>query len=62
MEYPEDQFYSEKKIDELNTELSKELTKKVNDIIKERQKANCDCLGIGRHINAFHHDTWGKIN
>lgn len=62
MEYPEDQLYSEKQIDELNKKLSKLLTKKVNDIIIKMQRANSDSLGIGRHINAFHHDTWEKIN
>lgn len=62
MEYPEDQLYSEKQIDEMNKKLSKLLTYKVNGIIKKMQRANSDSLGIGSHINAFHHDTWEKIN
>jgi hypothetical protein len=38
------------------------LTEKANVIIKKMQEANSDSLGIGRHMSAFHHETWEKIN
>ncbi|MED3476521.1 Ger(x)C family spore germination protein [Bacillus thuringiensis] len=62
MEYPEDRLDSEKKNKDLNKKLSGLLTKKANDIIKKMQKANSDSLAIGRHLIAYHHDTWEKIN
>jgi len=62
MEYPEKQLYSKKNIDKLNKKVSSMLSNEANNIIKKMQKANSDCLGIGRHINAFHHDTWEKLN
>jgi spore germination protein KC len=62
MEYPDKQLYSEKNIDELNKKTSKMLSEEANDIIKKMQKANSDSLGIGKHIHAFYHDTWEKIN
>jgi spore germination protein KC len=62
LEYAEKHLYSQQQIDELNKKLSQTLTKNVNDILSKMQDANSDLLGIGRQINAFHHQTWEKMN
>lgn len=59
--YPQD-FKNEINIKKLNQELSKEFTKQAKEITNTLLEANCDALGIGRHISSFHPDLWKKIN
>ncbi|MGX6445100.1 Ger(x)C family spore germination protein [Neobacillus sp. K501] len=47
-----------KEIEKLNKVLSKELTEDSNKVLKKLQQANCDALGIGRRLIAFHPETW----
>lgn len=47
-----------KEIDQLNKKLSKIFTNDAEEVIKKLQEANCDAFGIGRHLIAFHNDTW----
>lgn len=58
IEYPKDELDSKKEINKLNQALSKNITKKAQRIVEKMQDANCDALGIGRRLIAFHHDTW----
>lgn len=59
--YPQD-FHNEINIKKLNQELSNEFTKVVREITNTLLKANCDALGIGRHISSYHPELWKKIN
>jgi Ger(x)C family germination protein len=59
--YPQD-FKNEMNIKKINQELSNEFTKQAKEITNTLLKANCDALGIGRHISSFHPDLWKKIN
>ncbi|WP_042348718.1 Ger(x)C family spore germination protein [Bacillus massiliigorillae] len=61
-EYPIDHLNREDVIRELNKNIQKELTKAANKTIKKLQQSNCDGLGIGLRVKAFHNDIWTKIN
>lgn len=61
MEYAEDHLDSKKSLNDLQEKISQELTKLANQTIKKLQEANSDSLGIGRHLIAFHHDSWNMI-
>ncbi|MGK0699400.1 Ger(x)C family spore germination protein [Priestia flexa] len=49
-----------KKLNQLNKELSKNLTNEAEAVIYKLQEANCDAFGIGRQLIAFHHGSWLK--
>ncbi len=57
-EYPQNNLFTEKQVHDIADELSTRLTKRANDILHTLQEANCDFLGIGRDINAYHHKAW----
>lgn len=59
--YPQD-FRKELDIKKLNKEISDELTKQAKEITNTLLKANCDALGVGRHISSFHPELWNNIN
>ncbi|UIR30709.1 Ger(x)C family spore germination protein [Priestia flexa] len=46
-----------KKLNQLNKELSKNLTNEAEAVIYKLQEANCDAFGIGRQLIAFHHGS-----
>ncbi|HDR6310719.1 TPA: Ger(x)C family spore germination protein [Bacillus cereus] len=54
--------YSKKNRKKIEKTLSKKLTKEANLIITKLQKANCDALGIGRQLIAYHPEVWKKKN
>lgn len=64
IEYPPDDLGDRPKTKELNEIISKELSKLATTTVEKLQEANCDLLGIGREIIAYHHDVWedGKWN
>ncbi|MEK5038575.1 Ger(x)C family spore germination protein [Sporosarcina sp. FSL K6-3457] len=45
---------------ELETFLSKELTKDFNEVVKKLQEAKSDAVGFGRSVRAFHPRLWEK--
>ncbi|UYY96940.1 Ger(x)C family spore germination protein [Peribacillus frigoritolerans] len=55
-EYPKGDV--DKEIDKLNKKLSRSFSKDATQVISKLQKANCDALGIGRHLIAFYPNTW----
>ncbi|MEY9867878.1 hypothetical protein ABIE66_003257 [Peribacillus sp. B2I2] len=55
-EYPKGDV--DKEIDKLNKKLSRSFSKDATQVIRKLQKANCDALGIGRHLIAFYPNTW----
>ncbi|QHA90597.1 Ger(x)C family spore germination protein [Bacillus sp. N1-1] len=57
-EYPQDHLFKESQVEDIADELSIRLTKRANAILAKLQEANCDFLGIGRDLNAYHHDAW----
>ncbi|MBF0707076.1 Ger(x)C family spore germination protein [Alkalihalobacillus hwajinpoensis] len=57
-EYPQNHLFKESQVEEIADELSTRLTKRANDLLNKIQEANCDFLGIGRDLNAYHHKAW----
>nr|WP_254610043.1 MULTISPECIES: Ger(x)C family spore germination C-terminal domain-containing protein [unclassified Bacillus (in: firmicutes)] len=62
LEYPKGQLHKTKERENLNKQLSKQLTNESKKIIKTLQKAHCDAFGIGRQLIAYHPDLWKKKN
>ncbi|MFV8829009.1 Ger(x)C family spore germination protein [Alkalihalobacterium sp. APHAB7] len=61
VEYPKEEL-DEKAIEELNQKLSEKLTEKANLVTQILQEANCDALGIGRELIAFHPEVWKQLD
>lgn len=61
-EYPLDHLYVQKRVEQLEKEITAQLTDVANKTIKQIQQANSDSLGIGEQVRAHHHSTWEKIN
>ncbi|MGB7999994.1 MAG: Ger(x)C family spore germination protein [Anaerobacillus sp.] len=57
-EYPQDHLVKESQVKKISEELSGNLTLKANEVLKKLQKANCDFLGIGRDMSAYHPEAW----
>ena len=57
-EYPQNHLFKESQVKEIADELSEKLTKRGNAVLAKLQEANCDYLGIGRDLNAYHHEAW----
>ncbi|HET7578887.1 MAG TPA: Ger(x)C family spore germination protein [Bacillales bacterium] len=62
IEYPRDRLDTKKEVDKLNRRLSQLLSRRAGKVINKLQKADCDAYGIGRHLNAFHHDLWKTLD
>ncbi len=58
IEYPPDNLGERQKAKELNEIIAKELTNLANTTVSKLQEANCDYLGIGRQIIAYHNYAW----
>jgi hypothetical protein len=61
-EFPKDHLDDENFSDRISKMLSEEMTNSAKQTIRKMQEANCDGLGIGRQLIAFHPTTWKKIN
>lgn len=57
-EYPQDHLFKESQVENISDELSKKLTERGNNLLSKLQEANCDFLGLGRDLNAYHHSAW----
>lgn len=62
VEYPKDRLYIEEHVEELNDQISAQLTTECEKVIQTLQEVNCDYFGIGKRIRAFHHEGWKKMN
>jgi spore germination protein KC len=49
-------------VNRLEKELSKHLEEQAMETIKTLQKANCDLLGIGMQLKAYHPNIWKSLN
>ncbi|MFB5196659.1 Ger(x)C family spore germination protein [Neobacillus sp. KR4-4] len=49
-------------VNRMEKELSKHLEEKAAATIETMQKANCDILGIGKELKAFHPNIWKSLN
>ncbi|WP_416826648.1 Ger(x)C family spore germination protein [Ectobacillus polymachus] len=58
VEWPKDRLTEKKVVNQLNQYLSKEMTNLAKDTLKKMQEAQCDGLGIGRQLIAFHPQIW----
>jgi Ger(x)C family germination protein len=61
-EYPSDNLTSKKKIQNIERDLTKVLTKDANNILKQLQEMNSDAFGVGRKLIAFHNPTWKRLD
>ncbi|MDQ0484204.1 Ger(x)C family spore germination protein [Guptibacillus hwajinpoensis] len=57
-EYPQNNLKEKSQLTDIADDLSKRLTVRANEILNKLQEANCDFLGIGRDLNAYHHKAW----
>lgn len=62
VEFPKDKLNQPEKVEELNEKISKQLTEITNTVIKNLQEANCDGLGLGRYVYAYHPELWKEID
>ncbi|WP_096188302.1 Ger(x)C family spore germination protein [Evansella halocellulosilytica] len=60
IEYPHDELHERETIVQLNEILSDHLTEKSVRILNKLQEINCDALGVGRRLIAFHHSVWDE--
>jgi spore germination protein KC len=49
-------------VNRMEKELSNHLDEKAAEMIKTLQKANCDILGIGKELKAYHPKIWRSLN
>jgi hypothetical protein len=49
-------------VNQMEQELSRQLEQRAKKTIETMQKANCDVLGIGHQIKAFHPDIWKSLD
>jgi Ger(x)C family germination protein len=61
VEYAQNHLNEKKVIDDLNQNLSEDMTKLSKQTIKKMQKARCDGFGVARKLIAFHPELWKKI-
>ncbi|MBS4178577.1 Ger(x)C family spore germination protein [Lederbergia citrea] len=61
-EYATDQLYEKKEIEKLNKKIQRELNKLATTTINKMQGANCDALGIGERVKAYHNQTWKVLD
>ncbi|WP_054949065.1 Ger(x)C family spore germination protein [Numidum massiliense] len=62
IEFPRDQLNNAREVQALNEQLSRYFTERAQAVVRKLQQANCDALGIGRRLIAFHFDTWKKLD
>ncbi|MEH7178270.1 Ger(x)C family spore germination protein [Neobacillus vireti] len=60
--YPKDNLSSKKELQTLTKKITEEFTRKAEHVISETQRANCDYLGIGKHVQAYYPKTWAKLD
>jgi spore germination protein KC len=49
-------------VNRIEKELSKHMEEQAMETIKTLQKANCDLLGIGKQLNAYHPNLWKSLH
>jgi spore germination protein KC len=62
IEYPKNNLSSKKAIETLTKKVNAQLTKKAQEVISEIQRANCDYLGIGKHVQAYYPKAWAAMD
>ncbi|WP_088014342.1 Ger(x)C family spore germination protein [Gottfriedia acidiceleris] len=61
-EYTGENLASNKKKKEIENKIAENIKKELNEVFNILQDANCDALGIGRYLMAYHPDIWKKLN
>lgn len=59
-EFPDDNLDKTSVKKELEQFLEKEIEKDMKEVIKKLQEANCDAIGLGRSVRAFHPEWFKK--
>lgn len=60
-EYTGKRTLDDPEIAKINQELSEMLTRDAESVLREIQKANCDVLGVGRKLIAYHNKVWKTL-
>ncbi len=47
---------------EIENKIAENIEKELKEVVSILQDANCDALGIGRYLMAYHTNTWNKLN
>ncbi|MBT2668509.1 Ger(x)C family spore germination protein [Bacillus sp. ISL-4] len=61
IDYPTDHLDNQKKIKDLNQQLSRQLTKNADALFKKLADNQSDVLGLGRELIAFYPSIWEEI-
>lgn len=61
-EYPKDHLFNQKELHKLNNQIEKSLKVLATKTIKKAQEKNCDALGIGLKLHAYHYDYFKNID
>ncbi|UCZ53761.1 Ger(x)C family spore germination protein [Bacillus shivajii] len=61
VEYPKEDIIDDA-VEEITRELTEKFTEKANHVTQILQEANCDGLGIGRELMAFHPKVWKQLD
>ncbi|WP_282035267.1 Ger(x)C family spore germination protein [Metabacillus indicus] len=62
MEFPHDRLYEKSVLENLQKGIEKKLQQNMEETISIIQEANCDYLGIGRELIAYHPEMWKKLD
>ncbi|KQL44988.1 hypothetical protein AN963_27050 [Brevibacillus choshinensis] len=62
VEYPHNQLITEEQFNQLNKQLSEQLTKDAEKVLHKIQEARCDLYGIGRQLMAFYPEVWTNLD
>ncbi|WP_077624429.1 Ger(x)C family spore germination protein [Sediminibacillus massiliensis] len=62
MEFPPDSLNRLKKVRELESKLSANLTEEAESLFAQLQEAGSDAFGIGRRVKAFHPEVWKSLD
>ncbi|MFD4705866.1 Ger(x)C family spore germination protein [Gottfriedia sp. NPDC058432] len=62
IEYTGEDLASNIKKREIENKIAKNIENELKEVISILQETNCDALGIGRYLMAYHPDTWKMLN
>ncbi|PEJ49348.1 hypothetical protein CN692_23165 [Bacillus sp. AFS002410] len=61
-EYTGGNLLKDKKKKQIEKQIADNIEKEMREVINKLQDANCDALGVGRNLMAYHPKTWAKLN
>ncbi|MFD0049468.1 Ger(x)C family spore germination protein [Actinomycetes bacterium NPDC127524] len=61
-QYPPNHLTEKKTVDALSEKMNAKMNDLANTTLDKLQKADCDALGIGQKLHAFHFDAWSRMD